>query len=387
MKRRLKSFPMLNDIIVLSLILSVSTLVNVNTVIPSYMGSLGAQAFIVGLAYTLMAFSRAVARLISGFLRDVAGERIVLTMCLLLRMCAYILLFLAKDVLNLVAGLALLATAQGLENPALLSATAVVAGETASTGAVFGLILTLRMGPNIVSPVLSGWFADSFGVRNIFILGLVLTCFSLLFYTRVKTGFKLKYADPLGVKAVFRKDLLLLLLATFFLFITVSSFIPILSYWIGEELGYSYLALGLVFSSRNLIALFSRVYSGQLSDRFGELNMLMCVGLVRAVALLLLPFTKEIAAITLLVVLHGSLMAAPPRSAFIAKMFGKEDYGKAYGSVGLAQDLGSMVGPVLMGFIADHYGYTVAYMSMSGFLIAFIFTIGVLKRFSSTLNG
>ena len=175
-------------------------------------------------------------------------------------------------------------------------------------------------------------------------------------------------------------EYVLIALSTFFLFISVSSFIPLLTYWLTLELGFDLALVGFILSLRNVLGMFSRFYSGYIADKLGNVEELILVGIIRSISLLLLPLAGNPVQVALLVMLHGSLMAAPSRSAFIASLSSRERYGRAYGVVGFFQDLGSMVGPVVAGFLAEAAGFLAAFYFMTFSLMVYVALLLLLKK-------
>ncbi len=363
-----------------SLILALASLININVIIPSYIAYLGGTVFTVGIVYSLMAFFRALSSILSGYIRDKMGERIVFLLSLGATTLSFIVLFAANNLVVLALGLVTYALARGIETPTLLSATATIASETSLTATLFGVILTVRMMPTVISPAFTGYIADNLGVRIVFITGAILSSIGLLAMSRIRVGEKVG-GERVERRTIFSREFLILIAATFFLFISVSAFVPILSYWVIQELKYSYITLGVILTARNIVAMFSRIYSGTLADKLGDLNLLISVGVIRATALLLLIFVKDPLAIALLVVLHGSLMAAPPRSAYISKIFAKENYGIAFGTISIVQNFGWMAGPILAGYIAEHYGYGLTYIMLAIALLIFASLVSLLKYY------
>ncbi len=360
-------------------ILSFASLVSYKVALPPFIAFLGGSALSVGLVFSFGAVVRAFSRFVGGFLRDFKGDKFTLFFSLLFRVLAFLLLFFSSDLLRVFTAISLLAFSQGLEATALLSTTAVYAEGLELSGTLFGLVLTLRMLPSVFSPVFTGFVADLYGFYSVFGLGAFFSVIALicLLLSRIELE---KPGMEEGCQRKMLLEYVLIALSTFFLFISVSSFIPLLTYWLTLELGFDLALVGFILSLRNVLGMFSRFYSGYIADKLGNVEELILVGIIRSISLLLLPLAGNPVQVALLVMLHGSLMAAPSRSAFIASLSSRERYGRAYGVVGFFQDLGSMVGPVVAGFLAEAAGFLAAFYFMTFSLMVYVALLLLLKK-------
>ena len=367
-------------------LLSLAGFINFRMAVPSLLAALGGSAFLLGAVFSSVAAVRAAARILGGVVRDSKGDRLVLTLSAALRALSFLSLMLATKVHQVLLGASLFAAAQGLESTALLSATAVRAANAGMVGVLFGLVLTLRMLPGTFSPLLTGLLADTYGLRAVFGAGLLLSLPALAVGAILgeEHGVE-KRADYACVGARFTRGYLLLA-ATFLLFVSVSSFVLLLTYWLVSR-GMGLAAIGTILFARSLLAAFSRVYSGYLADRLGDVEVLALVGAVRALTLTLVPHAEGLLPLAVLVVAHGSLMAAPSRNALIYRAFGNFDYGKAFGIVGLSQDLGGVVGPLLAGMLAESVGYEAVFYFMALTLVLYTGLVITLRGVLANAQG
>lgn len=368
-------------------LLSLAGFINFRMAVPSLLAALGGSAFLLGAVFSSVAAVRAAARILGGVVRDSKGDRLVLTLSAALRALSFLSLMLATKVHQVLLGASLFAAAQGLESTALLSATAVRAANAGMVGVLFGLVLTLRMLPGTFSSLLTGLLADTYGLRAVFGAGLLLSLPALAVGAILKGRCGVEErAGYACVGACFTVRYLLLLAATFLLFVSVSSFVPLLTYWLVSR-GVGLATIGTILFARSLLAAFSRVYSGYLADKLGDVEVLALVGAVRALTLTLVPHAEGLLPLAVLVVAHGSLMAAPSRNALIYRAFGNVGYGKAFGIVGLSQDLGGVVGPLLAGMLAESLGYEAAFYFMALTLVLYMGLVIALRGVLANAQG
>lgn len=363
---------------IISLLFALTYIVNLNMVIPSYVAELGGTIYLLGVIYSIAAIAKVITGVISGFIRDKMGSKPILLASLGFSTLAFFIMFLARDLKTLTIGLVIYYLARGMETPAFLSITAVIAKELSLTATLFGFILALRSVPLIVAPLITGYIVNSFGIRSALLFGTIMSTCSFLIFIFIKIKGEIKKKEE-KVSITLSKEYILLVIATFFLFIPVSSLMPTVSYWWVNILHYDYLMLGLIISVRFIVANIAKIYSGYLSDKVGELNMLACVGIIRALAAFILAFTKNPLLIMLAVSLDASLIAAPPRSAYISKLFNEESYGKAFSILSIAQNVAAVVGPFIIGYVAQNYGFSLAFITLGLSLLISTLIIFLIK--------
>jgi len=222
--------------------------------------------------------------------------------------------------------------------------------------------------------------AETFGIKSVFVVGLLLSVAVLAALSKVKIGSSKHSSKTENARSVLKFEYVVLWLSTFFLFMAVTSFAPLLTLWVTRELGYDLAILGLVLFPQSMVALFSRVYSGYIADKLGSLKSLILVGLVRFAAFFLIPYASTPLLLAALVALRGSLMAGPPRNAYIASLFNRKSYGKAYGAVGVAQDMGGIVGPLASSLIAEVWSFKAAFHFMALCVAVYVSLLLLLLR-------
>ncbi len=370
----------------LALILSLSSIVSLNVVLPSFIVNLGGNLIILGTVYSLQSFVRPLARIMSSIMSKAISRKYTIILSIIARLIAFLLLYYANNVIMVAISMLLLALAQGLENPTFLSSTADIITNSEIIAMAFGIILSIRMAPSIIAPILTGYIAEILNTRYVFLSGLILSLTSLLFSLRIKLDTSVELEHNVksnylkGVRNLISREFHLLCTSTILLFMVVSAFQPLFSYWIVEELNYGYIFLGYLLSLGGLVSFFSRIISGWLADRLGEINVLIGVGLLRTSSMIILAFTHSPLWIGTSYILTRLLMAAPPRNALIAKMMNKNLYDVAYSTIGVIMDIGRTLGPFLLSYITKTFNFQISYITMALLLQAYIISLYFLKR-------
>ena len=379
----MKSMGKFKDIALLSLSLSLTTLISMNVVLPSHIADLGGDIALIGLVYSLRSVVRSIARLLSGLGSNFFGKKYLILVGLLVRALAFFTIFSATNILMVAIGMTIIACSEGLIEPVFLSSAADIFADTSMAATAFGIAFTIRRSPTVIAPTLTGYIADQMGAQNVFLIATLFAVIGFIISLKIEiknvnanTG-KISFRQ---VGGIVNKPFLMLLVASIFLFTAVSSMSPILSYWVVDELNYSYTILGMILTTGAFIGIFSRVYIGYLSDRIGHVNTLMLVGLVRLVSTLLLIFARDPVSIAFTRFLWSAVMAAPPRNALIASLCKRDSYALAYSIVGIAIDIGRILGPGIVGYIISLYGFNWGFITISMSLTAFILTLLILRR-------
>lgn len=379
----MKSISRFMDIALLSLSLSLTTLISMNVVLPSHIADLGGDIALIGLVYSLRSVVRSIARLSSGIGSNFLGKKKLILVGLLVRALAFFTIFSATDILMVTIGMTIIACSEGLIEPVFLSSAADIFANTSMAATAFGIAFTIRRSPTVIAPTFTGYIADQMGSQNVFLIATLFAVVGFVISLKVKIknpSIDMEKKSFTKIKDIVNKPFLMLLIASIFLFTAVSAMAPILSYWVVDELNYSYTTLGMILTVGAFIGIFSRVYIGYLSDRIGHVNMLILVGLVRLVSTLLLIFARDPISIAFSRFLWSTVMAAPPRNALIATLCNRDSYALAYSVVGIAIDLGRILGPGITGYVISLHGFNLGFIAISVSLAAFMLALSVLKR-------
>ena len=162
--------------------------------------------------------------------------------------------------------------------------------------------------------------------------------------------------DPAWRRLLGSRDFLAVSLLTAMVFLTRAggrfTVFPLLA---AAEFGYSASSIGALFTAMALINLIGLAPAATLGDRVGRKAAIVPSGLITAAALALIAWTGDptlfLGAALLLAV--GTSIMGPAPAAYAADVAPREVRGLAMGLYRSAGDLGFVIGPVLLGAIAD----------------------------------
>jgi MFS family permease len=215
-----------------------------------------------------------------------------------------------------------------------------------------------------LGPGLGGVLAEAFGFRlPFFAVGVAALLTSVYGYLRLPETHAPRRPrrlggpiEPSGRRLLGSRDFLAVSLLTAMVFLTRAggrfTVFPLLA---AAEFGYGARSIGALFTAMALINLIGLGPAATLTDRVGRKAAILPSGLVTAAALALIAWTGDstvfLGAALLLAV--GTSIMGPAPAAYAADVAPRQVRGLAMGLYRSAGDLGFVVGPVLLGAIAD----------------------------------
>jgi len=125
--------------------------------------------------------------------------------------------------------------------------------------------------------------------------------------------------------------------------------------------------------------------AGRLSDNLGRKAVITPGCLVAAASLIMLAqsYNYWFFLLTCLVMGIGIGIAGPTPSAYVADIVPRENYGIAMGTYRAISDLGFVIGPVLLGWLADikDFRFALLFNSVFIFIIVIIFQLRAKESF------
>lgn len=359
-------------------------------ILPLYAQSFGVGAAAVGLLVTLFGLARTLINIPAGRWTERFGRRRLLILGPLVTAAGSFGFALATSFPQLLLWRAL----QGFGSAVLTTAAMVVLADL-STAANRGRIMSLFQGSLLLGagagPALGGMIAAAWGFRAPFLLFGALTLGAAawaLFQIPETQGLAARpdpppahpSARPAGpppgkgtMRILLREpSFLLVSLVTLAIFFTRSgaqmTLLPLLGH---NELGLSETAVGMVFTVIAAVNFATLYVAGSLADRFGRKIVIVPSGVLTAVAVGLYVWTGSPATFLAVSILLGigTGLGGPAPAAYVADMVPPGTVGPAMGLYRTISDLGLVLGPVLLGWIVDEWGYDPAFALNAGLML------------------
>lgn len=255
--------------------------------IPIYIEELGAPKnqieLFSGLAISVTAFAAAIVAPIWGNLADQKGRRLMMIRASIgMTVTMGSLAFVPN-----VYWLLIMRFFTGVLSGYVPNATALIASQAPreKSGSALGTLATGAIAGNLIGPSMGGALAETFGIKNVFIItGVVLFITSLLTIFLVKEDFvPVEKQEMLTMKQLFEKMtnsqvLIGLFITSLILQIGITSISPILTLYIRQLSGNAENILfvsGMIVSVSGISAIISSPILGRIGDRIGNHKILL----------------------------------------------------------------------------------------------------------------
>ena len=348
----------------------------IGPVLPLYAKDFGVSAAMVGATISVFGLARMLLNLPAGILSDRFGRRLLLVGGPAITALGSLLSAAAGDIWQLLAfrfvagaGSAMFMTG------ALILVTDISTPE--NRGRMLGLYQgSLLLGVSI-GPAVGGLAAELAGLRAPFVVVGVLAAICTVWALRAMPETHRAVAEPANLAAhpatpgsrassafslrslLTNPGFTLVSLITFSIFFTRTgsrhTILPLLG---NEELGLSAGGLGGIFAFMALLNLVMIGPSGAWADRFGRKRVIVPSAFLTAGALGLFAVTGELWLFLVAAVLQGigTGLGGPAPAAYAADVIPAEARGVGMGLYRTYADMGFVVGPLLLGWIADTTG-------------------------------
>ncbi len=142
--------------------------------------------------------------------------------------------------------------------------------------------------------------------------------------------------------------------------------------WYAGILGASTFEMGWAMGSFGLVYMVSPILGGKVSDRIGRKAPLALCLVTTAGVTLMIPFSTDLLTLSIILGIYGAVIGlSGPSMAYVTDVSPKDKLEISMGLYRMISDFGFVVGPLLLGFLADITATPVEGASHSG-LIGFI---------------
>jgi len=356
-------------------------------ILPIIGKELGLSYSQIGLIMTCQYIAGAVANIPGGVLVDTVGRKGVLMATSLFWVgFPYLLMGFTHSYLMLLGCVALVGFGNSLWHPTAIPTLARRFPERK------GLVLSLHgMGGNVgdaIAPIVVGALLAVLTWREVVVLnvvpGIVIALLLFVFLGTLQLAGKKREAsrDPgaqslrnyfRGLPGLFRnRGLVLLSTSSAFRSMTQNALLTFLPVYLAYEMGYSPFSVVAVTLKQKTAGFAAAPIAGHLSDRMGRKSVMMTSMAMTAVVLVFMALAGKSLAFVFFVAVLGFFLYAirPVLQAWLLETTPRNMGGTSIGVLFGAQALGSSIGPLLGGLVADSYGLTATFAFLAGTIVA-----------------
>jgi len=254
-----------------------------------------------------------------------------------------------------------------------------------------GLVLSLHgMGGNVgdaVAPVVVGALLAVLSWREVVVLnvvpGAVIALLLFVFLGTLQLGGSKREASRdsgtqslrdyfRGLPELFRnRGLILLSTSSAFRSMTQNALLTFLPVYLAYEMGYSPFWVGACMFALQAAGFAAAPVAGHLSDRMGRKSVMMTSMAMTAVVLVFMAIAGKSLAFVFFVAVLGFFLYAirPVMQAWLLETTPRNMGGTSIGVLFGAQALGSSIGPLLGGLVADGFGLTATFHFLAGTIV------------------
>jgi MFS transporter, DHA1 family, multidrug resistance protein len=330
-----------------------------------YSKGLGATGLWIGIIYSGFYMVRFLVGTPIGRLADRYGPKGILTISMSIYPFIAFSYYLSDSLITLLGARLL----HGLASAMLLPMAMTYIGEVTPKGregSNMGIYNTVLFLANGVGPILGGMIANWWGIKEAFLLLLILALLTLgltattLTSTRKGTSTIINrtvaHAET-GVigRSLWKNGRVLALSSIYFISAVLTMFIVSFFPIYGIEKGFSIIQVGMLIATYNITVGTCQIPFGRMADKYNKTKMLIYSSLLNAILFSVIPIVDNLFIISLIVFLFSIVTAVViASSSAVATETGRRyGMGKIMGFLSSATSLGMVFGPLFSGLIMD----------------------------------
>jgi MFS transporter, DHA1 family, multidrug resistance protein len=351
-----------------------------------YSQDLGANGLWIGFIYSGFYMVRFIFGTAIGRLADRIGPKGILTVSISIYPIIALAYFFAGHLYTLLGARLL----HGLASAMLLPMAMTYIGEITpkgKEGTYMGIYNTMLFMANGVGPILGGFIADWWGVKEAFLLLLILAIVSMLLtYTtldstrnnKLLSTNKRNQTSSDRKTPIWKNGRMVALASIYFISAIVTIFIISFFPLFGIEKGFSTLQIGILIAIFNLTVGICQLPFGKMADQFDKNKILLFSAIGIAFQFFIIPHLTDFWSICIFVFLLSILTALViSNSSALSSEKGRfYGMGTTMGFLSSSTSLGMVIGPLISGLIIDNFTTNILFYIIGvGWLISALLII------------
>ncbi|MHA2145871.1 MAG: MFS transporter [Candidatus Thorarchaeota archaeon] len=350
----------------------------VSPILPTYAESFQVSYTLVGFVVSSFAITRMILDMPAGLLSRRFDKKKIMISGLVLLSTSSVLAGMAPDYITLVIARMLEGAGSALYVTTATVFLAQISGEE-KRGQWMSLYMGMLLLGAIFGPTFGGILADTFDIRAPFFAYAIITGLAvaptLVLPKLTNSG---NVESPLEVRGILRDMRRVLanpsfLLVTFTVFTTFllrtgvrTTLVPLFA---ANNLGLDSSAIGLVLTIGAITTAITITPMGSISDRIGRKAPLALCLVTTAGVTLMIPFSTDLLTLSIILGMYGAVIGlSGPSMAYVTDVSPQDKIEISMGLYRMISDFGFVVGPLLLGFLADITATPVEGASHSGLI-------------------
>jgi len=360
-------------------------------ILPTYAESFQVSYTLVGFVISSFAIARMFLDMPAGILARKFDKKKIMILGLVLISTSSILAGLAPNYITLIIARMIEGAGSALYVTTATVFLVQISGEE-KRGQYMSLYMGMLLLGAIFGPTFGGIIANAYGIRAPFFAYAIITGLgvipTLVLPKLTNSGNVSSHLNLREIVSDMRQVLsnpsfLLVSFVVFTLFLlrtgVRTTLVPLFA---ANNLGLDEISIGLILTIGAITTTLTIVPMGKISDRIGRKKPLALCLVLTAGVTVLIPFSMDLLTLSIVLALYGAVIGlSGPAAAYVTDVSPQDKLEISMGLYRMISDFGFVVGPLLLGFIADLTATPVEGASHSGligmlpFLVASLFLI------------
>ena len=363
----------------------------VSPILPTYAESFQVSYTLVGFVISSFAIARMVLDMPAGILARRFDKKKIMILGLILISTSSVLAGFAPNYITLIIARMIEGAGSALYVTTATVFLVQISGEE-KRGQYMSLYMGMLLLGAIFGPTFGGIIADAYGIRAPFFAYAIITGLAviptLVLPKLTNSGNVSSHLNLREIVSDMRQVLshpsfILVSFVVFTLFLlrtgVRTTLVPLFA---ANNLGLDEIAIGLILTIGAITTTLTIVPMGKISDRIGRKKPLALCLVLTAGVTLLIPFSMDLLTLSIALAIYGAVIGlSGPAAAYVTDVSPPDKLEISMGLYRMISDFGFVVGPLLLGFVADLTATPVEGASHSGligmlpFLVASLFLI------------